>query len=79
MTANVTIFLESRPEVLVVPARCVKKSGGINFVYVIDKGKPIRREVRLGWKQGRFLEIIEGLKEDDEVVEDHIVIEGEQL
>jgi multidrug resistance efflux pump len=79
MTANVTIFLESRPNVLVVPARCLKKSGGINFVYMIDKGKPTRREVRPGWKQAQFIEITEGLKEGDEVLENHIEIEGEQL
>jgi macrolide-specific efflux system membrane fusion protein len=49
----------------------VKKSGGANFVYVIEKGKLVRRKVQTGWKQGRFLEITEGLKEGDEVLEDH--------
>ena len=79
MTANVSIFLESREDVLVVPARSVKKSGGVNFVYVIENGKPIRREVRIGWKQGRFLEITGGLKEGDEVLENHGDLEGEEL
>jgi len=71
MTANVSIILESREDVLLVPAKSVKKSGGANFVYVLEKGKPVRREVRVGWKQGQFIEIIEGLKEGDEVLEYH--------
>ena len=71
MTANVSIFLEFRKDVLLVPAKSVKKSEGSNFVYVLEKGKPVRREVRVGWKQGQFIEIIEGLKEGDEVLEYH--------
>ncbi|MBN2570006.1 MAG: efflux RND transporter periplasmic adaptor subunit [Deltaproteobacteria bacterium] len=77
MTANVSIFLESREGVLVVAASSVKKTGGVNFVYVIENGKPVRREVKIGWKQGRFLEITEGLKEGEEVLEDQGDFEGE--
>lgn len=79
MTANVSIFLESREDVLLVPAKSVKKSGGASFVYVIENGKPMRREVRVGWKQGLFIEIIEGLKEGDEVLEYHGDWEGEKI
>jgi len=79
MTANVSIFLESREDVLVVAASAVKKSEGVNFVYVIENGKPIRREVKIGWKQGRFLEITEGLNEGDKVLEDHSDFEGGEL
>lgn len=78
MTANVSIFLKPREDVLVVPARSVKKAGGINYVYVIKDKKPVRREVRIGWRQGRFLEIIEGLNEGDEVLEDHSDWEEEE-
>ena len=79
MTANVSIFLESREDVLLVPAKSVKKSGGASFVYVIENGKPMRREVRVGWKQGLFIEIIEGLKEGDEIFEYHGDWEGEKI
>ncbi len=71
MTANVSIFLGSDDDVLLIPARSVKKSEGADIVYVLEKGKPVRQEVRVGWKQGRFIEILEGLKEGDEVLEDH--------
>jgi macrolide-specific efflux system membrane fusion protein len=78
MTANVSILLESREDILLVPARSVKKSGGADFVYVLEKGKPVRREVRVGWKQGEFIEIMEGLKEGDEILEYHGDWEGEK-
>ena len=77
MTANVSIFLEPRDDVLVVPARAVKKSGGSNFVYILENGKPVRRNVSIGWRQGQHLEITEGLKEGDEVLEDHSELDEE--
>lgn len=79
MTANVSIFLQPREDVLLVPAKSVKKSGGSNFVYVLESGKPVRREVQVGWKQGQFIEIKEGLKEGDEVLEYHGDWEREKL
>lgn len=71
MTANVSVMLESRKDVLMVPATSVMKSGGSNFVYVIEKGKPARREVQIGLRQEGFIEIVEGLREGDEVLENH--------
>jgi len=79
MTANVSIFLESREGVLVIPVSSVKKTGGVNFVYVMENGKPVRREVKIGWKQARFMEITEGLKEGDEVLEDQADFERGEL
>lgn len=69
MTANVSIFLEPRKNVLIVPVTSVKKSGGSNLVFLLEKGKPVRQEVQAGLKLGRFIEIINGLKEGDEVLE----------
>ncbi len=71
MTANVSIFLEPRENVLIVPATSVKKSEGTNLVFLLEKGKPVRQEVQVGLKLGRFIEIINGLKEGDEVLENH--------
>lgn len=76
MTANVSIFLESRGDVLAVPATAVLKSDGENFVYVIKDGKRERRRVQVGWKQGRYLEIKAGLQIGEEVLEDHRDLEG---
>jgi len=69
MTANVSIFLQPRKNVLCVPVTSMIKSGGSNFVFLLKKGKPVRQEVQIGQKLGRFIEIINGLEEGDEVLE----------
>lgn len=79
MTANVSIFLESGKDVLAVPISSVKRSGGENLVYLIKKGRPFEQKVQIGLKQGGFLEIVKGLKQDDEVLKDHHDWKGENL
>ena len=49
MTANVSIFLKTSEDILMVPASSVKKSGGIDSVYLIENGKPVMHEVAF-WK-----------------------------
>ncbi len=63
MTAAVTIHLESRTA-LAVPARAVRREQGRNVVYVGGEARP----VRLGWKDGPWVEIASGLSEGDEVL-----------
>ncbi len=68
MTASVTIFLEKRPYVLAVPARAVKRTHGKNVVYVVTKTGPEPREVKVGWKDGQWIEIAGGLNEGETVL-----------
>jgi macrolide-specific efflux system membrane fusion protein len=69
MTANVTITLKKKTGVLAVPAAAVKREGGKKLVYVPGPdGKLAKREVKTGWKDGNYLEIISGLKEGETVV-----------
>ncbi len=79
MTANVTILLESREDILVVPASAVRRSGGTNLVYLIEDRKPVAREVQIGLREGRLLEITAGLGEGDEILENQGDIQGEEL
>lgn len=69
MTANVTITLNKKKGVLAVPSAAVKREGGKKYVYILkENGRPARREVKTGWKDGPFIEIISGLKEGEVVV-----------
>jgi multidrug efflux pump subunit AcrA (membrane-fusion protein) len=69
MTANVTITLKKKKDVLAVPGAAVSREGGKKFVMLQGKdGKTTRREVKTGWKEGSYLEITSGLKEGDVVV-----------
>ena len=69
MTANVTITLKKKKGVLAVPAAAVVREGGKKYVTLqVKDGKPTRREVKTGWKEGTYLEITSGLREGDVVL-----------
>jgi len=69
MTTNVSIQLESR-EVLAIPSRAVRREGGRHFVLLLVNGRPERREVRLGWKDGAWTEVAGGLTEGQQILVD---------
>jgi len=68
MTASVTILLKARIDVLAVPAAAVLRERGRNVVYVLEGEKAGPREVKIGWKDGPWIEILAGLDEGQAVV-----------
>jgi RND family efflux transporter MFP subunit len=69
MTANVTITLKKKKDVLAVPGAAITREGGRKYVLLQSKeGKSARREVKTGWKEGTYIEITSGLKEGDVVL-----------
>ena len=68
MTANVTIYLEAREGVLAVPARAVKRERGRSILYVLADGRPEPRPVKLGWRDGQWVEVVSGVREGQTVL-----------
>jgi len=68
MTANVSIILETRKNVLSIPTSAITREAGQRHVTVLEDGNPVRRKIKIGWKYGGYTEIISGLKEGDQVV-----------
>jgi len=68
MTVSVTISLGKREQVLAVPAKAVKRERGKNIVYVQSETSPESRRVKIGWKDGQWIEITAGLKEGQTVL-----------
>ena len=68
MTANVTVNIATKSNVLVVPNKAIKREEGAKVVYVVENGKPVRRTIRTGWKDSDYTEIASGLKEGERVV-----------
>ncbi|HHT70940.1 MAG TPA: efflux RND transporter periplasmic adaptor subunit [Firmicutes bacterium] len=68
MTANVSIFIEERKDVLAVPIEAVYEKEGASFVQVIEGGKPKEAEVQLGLQDRALAEVLAGLTEGQEVV-----------
>jgi macrolide-specific efflux system membrane fusion protein len=68
MTTTVNIFLEKRGNVLAVPNRAVRRERGRKFVYVLEDRLPVKRWVKVGWKDSEYTEIAEGLEEGENVI-----------
>jgi len=68
MTANVTIFLATRKNVLAVPTAAIVREQGERFVTVLDGDRTERREIKAGWKDNSYTEIISGVSEGEKVV-----------
>jgi multidrug efflux pump subunit AcrA (membrane-fusion protein) len=66
MTASVTILLDPR-EALAIPAKAVRRERGRPTVHVRAGGEAVPREVKVGWKDGPWVEVASGLAEGDEV------------
>jgi RND family efflux transporter MFP subunit len=69
MTAHVRIQLESR-EVVAVPVRAVRRVDGNSVVYVGPASRPTMKVVRLGWRDGQWVEITKGLSGGERVLLD---------
>jgi multidrug efflux pump subunit AcrA (membrane-fusion protein) len=76
MTASVTIQLDARENVLAVPVKAVKRERAKSVVYVMSSaGSAQAREVKVGWKDSQWVEIVSGLEEGQTVLLDGPTIE----
>lgn len=69
MTANVMIPLEKKTNVLLVPVSSLAKQNGRTGVFLMEKGKPIFTETKVGIISEDKAEILEGLKEGQDILE----------
>jgi RND family efflux transporter MFP subunit len=68
MTANLTIEVERRDNVLLIPTRAVTTKGTQKIVTVQSKGQPVTKVVTVGLSNDTSVEIMDGLQEGDVVV-----------
>ena len=68
MTTSMTIYLETRKNVLSVPTSAITRERAERYVTVIEDEKKIQRKVKTGWKDNGFTEIISGLKEGEQIL-----------
>jgi RND family efflux transporter MFP subunit len=67
MTAAVKILVSQAPSVLVVPLHAVSETGGEYYCYVVTSSGVDRRRVSIGESNDYFIEIKEGLSENEHV------------
>ena len=69
MNCRVTVHADSVPDALQVPVIAVFEEEGRYFCYVRDSGKPAKRPIKMGASNGKYVQIVEGLKRDLSVIE----------
>ena len=67
MTANVVVTTGTRKNVLTIPKTAVKREGKKTFTVMEIDGKLFDRSVELGWRDGKIIEVISGLKGGERV------------
>ena len=67
MTASVMILLETRRGVLAVPEQAVKRERGKTVIYV-SADRVEARPVKVGWRDGSWVEITSGIEEGQTVL-----------
>ena len=68
MTATVNISLQKKENVLTVPNGAIRRDGGKKVVFVTQNNQPVKREVKTGWKDSSYTEVLSGLNEGERVV-----------
>ena len=68
MYATATIELAHRKKALAIPETAVLREGAATYCNCVRNGKIERHAVQLGIRSGSDVEVLSGLKEEDEVV-----------
>lgn len=67
--ADITLILDKRENVIVIPRSMVNNYGGRSYVQVLENGMKYERDVELGIQTPTEVEIKKGLKEGDKLVQ----------
>jgi multidrug efflux pump subunit AcrA (membrane-fusion protein) len=74
MFSNVEVVLLEKPQTLLIPREAILEVGNEMFVFVAEGKKALRKSITIGYEQERMVEVLQGLKEGDQVV-----IKGQQM
>lgn len=68
MTANVSVVVNRRQDVLWVPTAAVRRKGNQSLVFLKENGEVRQAPVKVGWSEGERTQILEGLSLDQTLI-----------
>ena len=78
-TANTLIYVRGKGIVLDEPSVvAIRQEGGRNVVYVTNSGGTETRPIRVGWRDGPWAEIIDGLTAGEKILLNANATTGEE-
>lgn len=68
MTASATIKLQKKENVLRIPAEALITNNNRTMVRIVENGQPQMQPIKTGLNNGRWVEVLEGLEEGQQIV-----------
>lgn len=68
MITDVNLVDNNESNYLLVPKECVIEEDGSQYLYVIDGNKLSKREITIGQTKNQYVEIEDGISEEDQIV-----------
>jgi len=68
MIAQIYFVIDESKDVLMLPIDAVIQEGSEYFVYIVEEGKAVHKTVKVDVDNGEYIEIISGIKADDDVI-----------
>jgi multidrug efflux pump subunit AcrA (membrane-fusion protein) len=68
MSAHLILDESGAEPVPAIPLSAVREEDGKTYVFVVDHGKAVKTEVRLGRINGEYAEVLQGLDEKRQIV-----------
>src|SRR6056297_3706181 len=68
MIAQIYFSIDESKNVLMLPIDAVIQEGNEYFVYIVEEGKAVRKTVKVDVDNGEYIEIVSGVKADDDVI-----------
>jgi HlyD family secretion protein len=69
--ATVTIDMAHHENALTIPTTAVARDGTSSYCFVVQDGKAERRNLQIGLRMGTDAEVVEGVSDDEDVVQTH--------
>ncbi|MGM0437390.1 MAG: efflux RND transporter periplasmic adaptor subunit [Bacillota bacterium] len=68
MFADVHFTLNTKEEVVIIPADSVLDLDGEPYVYVVENGKAVKKDIKIGLINKNSVEVVEGISEGEEII-----------
>ena len=79
MFARLNIQVGDASSFLTVPKEAVLEADGKHFIYVVQEGKYVKREVQIGTASGDQVRVVEGLQPGERVVtKGAVLVKGQE-
>ena len=66
--ARVRLVVERKAQAMIVPEQAVQVRGAQAFVYAVEDGHAVEKEIRIGERRDGDMEVLSGLKGDEQIV-----------